>query len=192
MLKRHPAGTSAHRWRKKPVKAMIESRSSQASARPGQPLLEMWLPASAQAVSDARYHALNFCREAGADEEECAALDLALGEALANAVVHGAPVDLAPGVAQIQLCIWRYHDRLIIEIHDHGRGFTPPPPPYQMPPAGAGETHGRGLPLMELLTDALCVCRGDILQGGASIYLVKELERFVAPPDLNAPSDTAR
>ena len=62
-------------------------------------------------------------------------------------------------------------------LRDRGPGVNPPPPPYLMPSAYWETTHGRGLPLMETLTDAMVVCRGDAHEGGASVYLVKRISR---------------
>ncbi len=142
-------------------------------------LLEVWLPADPEAVPSARHQAMQACTNAGLNEEGCLTLDLALGEALANAVMHGAP---CAGEARIDgrhvsLSLWGYGDRLIIHVCDRGPGFSPPPPPYRMPDAAWGTTHGRGLPLMETLTDAMVVCRADAEEGGASVYLVKNMAR---------------
>lgn len=139
------------------------------------PLWEHCLPADPQAVPEARRAALHACREAGASEDECFSLDIALGEALANAVVHGAPITPhLENQPSVYLRIWCYREQMIIEIRDQGPGFTPPPPPYPMP-LDYGATHGRGLPLMEKLTDALLVSRGDAHAGGIATYLVKKL-----------------
>lgn len=144
---------------------------------PGEPLLELWLPADPHSVPVARREARRACREVGITDEECAALDLALGEALANAVVHGSPA--APPLEgstppHICLSLWRYQDQLIVKVHDTGPGFEPPPPPYALPP-DIESTHGRGLPLMQALTDAMIVCQGDASEGGSSVYLVKKV-----------------
>lgn len=138
------------------------------------PLLEIWLPADPKAVPQARHKAMEACNDAGLTEEDCFTLDLALGEALANAVLHGAPRDASQeDENHVCLSLWGYGDRLIIHICDRGPGFDPAPPPYHMPDAAWETTHGRGLPLMETLTDAMVVCRADAHDGGASVYLVK-------------------
>ena len=145
-------------------------------------MLEIWLPADPKAVPPARRRAMRACTEAGLTEEDCFTLDLALGEALANAVMHGAPCasgahHLPHDDRHVCLSLWGYGERLIIHVCDRGPGFNPPPPPYQMPAATCGDTHGRGLPLMETLTDAMVVCRADAEAGGASVYLVKNKAR---------------
>ncbi len=138
------------------------------------PLLEFWLPADLNAVPSARKKAMRVCTEAGLTEDDCFALDLALGEALANAVVHGADHGTKTD-GKIYLGLWNFQSRLIIQVRDNGPGFIPPAPPYTMPEAAQHDTHGRGLPLMETLTDALAVCRGCVVEGGASVFLIKSM-----------------
>ena len=107
------------------------------------PLLEFWIPADLHAVPQARRTAMQVCTEAGLKDDECFALDLALGEALANAVMHGAKSG-AEAEQQVYLGLWHHRKRLVIQVKDFGAGFVPPPPPYTMPDAAQHETHGRG------------------------------------------------
>ena len=140
------------------------------------PLLEVWLPADLQAVPQARRKAMGVCTDAGMTDDDCFALDLALGEALANAVKHGTRNSAqAEQEQQVYLGLWHHKKRLIIQVKDFGSGFVPPPPPYTMPDAAQHHTHGRGLPLMEMLTDAMAVCSGCIREGGASVFLIKRM-----------------
>jgi anti-sigma regulatory factor (Ser/Thr protein kinase) len=138
------------------------------------PLLEFWLPADLQAVPSARRRAMGVCTDAGLTEDDCFALDLALGEALANAVMHGAGGN-SESEQQVYLGLWHYRRRLIIQVRDFGAGFQPPTPPYPMPDASQHATHGRGLPLMEMLTDAMAICSGCIREGGSSVFLIKRM-----------------
>jgi anti-sigma regulatory factor (Ser/Thr protein kinase) len=140
---------------------------------------EFCLPPIAEAVPDARHAAMRACLSAGASEDDCFALDLALGEALANAVMHGRSVTAPNMSADVCLRLWQFHGNLILEVRDYGPGFDPPPPPYSMP-SDYEATHGRGLPLMQRLTDALLVSRGDTGTGGAAVYLVKSLTHSVS------------
>ena len=137
------------------------------------PLWEWWLPADLGAVPRARRQAMQVCTEAGLTDDDCFALDLALGEALANAVKHGSAKDAEN--SQVYLGLWHYQSRLIIHVQDYGLGFNPPLPPYTMPDAALHETQGRGLPLMEMLTDAMAVCSGCIEERGASVFLIKRM-----------------
>ena len=133
------------------------------------------MSADPTAVPQARHQAMKACTEAGLTDDDCFSLDLALGEALANAVTYGLPASEEDH--HVFVSLWGFQDRLIIQIRDRGPGFCPPPPPYLMPCAFWETTHGRGLPLMETLTDAMVVCRGDAHEGGASVYLVKKIAR---------------
>ncbi len=116
---------------------------------------------------------MQVCTEAGMTEDDCFALDLALGEALANAVVHGASSTAHNSL--VYLGLWNFQNRLIIQVQDYGTGFCPPLPPYIMPDAERHEAHGRGLPLMEMLTDAMAVCSGCVHEGGSSVFLIKRM-----------------
>jgi anti-sigma regulatory factor (Ser/Thr protein kinase) len=138
------------------------------------PEWEFCLPPVPEAVPDARHAAMRACIRAGASEDDCFALDLALGEALANAVMHGRTAAASNTTADVCLRLWQFHGNLILEVRDHGPGFEPPLPPYPMP-SDYEVTHGRGLPLMQRLTDALLVSQGDTYTGGAAVYLVKSL-----------------
>ena len=138
-------------------------------------LLQFSLPAIREAVPEARHRVLEACAITGLSEWECASLDLALGEALANAVVHGNPTDLPNEACPICVTLWNYDRKIIVHINNRGSSFRPPEPPYEMPIANEQETHGRGLPLMEMLTEALVFCENDVNEGGTSIYLIKSL-----------------
>lgn len=137
--------------------------------------LNLSIPPDSREVPRARLAVQQVCQDVGLADDECAALDLALGEALANAVVHGgASASLCQkDIANVRVCAWDFQCQLIVEVRDSGCGFDPPLPPYAMPSPDMDATHGCGLPLMEALTDALVVCRGDADEGGSSIYLVK-------------------
>lgn len=142
-------------------------------------LLDLRMRPHASEMPEARRAALRACTAAGFSEDDCASLDLALGEALANAIVHGARrISGAPSSAKdqdVHVSVWDYRNRLFVEVRNSGHSFDPPLPPYDMPSPDADATHGRGLPLMELLTDALLVCRGDADTGGTSTFLIKNL-----------------
>lgn len=141
------------------------------------PLMELWLSADPKDVPVARKRAMQVCTDSGLADDDCFRLDLALGEALANAVIHGAPLEADRADPHVFLSLWRFDDRLVIHIEDKGPGFEPPAPPYKMPLNDWSATSGRGLPLMETLTDAMVVCRADADRGGACVYLVKNIGR---------------
>lgn len=147
------------------------------AVRAGARLLERHYPADPRMVPEARHEAIQFCHEAGVSEDDCASLDLALGEALANAVRHGRIGKTNGNGDAVALSMWSYRDSVICYVHDCGPGFDPPQPPYEMPLPTADYLGGRGLPLMDMLSDALLVCREDASVGGVSVYLIKRTAR---------------
>jgi serine/threonine-protein kinase RsbW len=104
------------------------------------------------------------CNVADLDE-----IELAMREALANAIIHGNRQDPKKRVAVRAYC---QPDRgLLMVIDDEGSGFNPAKVPN---PTGAEcllETHGRGLFMMRRLMDRVRISRK-----GRRITLVKRLK----------------
>lgn len=79
-------------------------------------------------------------------------VSIAVSEAATNAVLHAYPGVAPPG--EVRVAVWRDDRRLVVEIADDGRGFTP------------GDRSVRsglrlGLPLMSTLADEMrCVSGG--------------------------------
>ena len=93
------------------------------------------------------------------DQHTAQELVLAVGEAVTNAVEH-AYLDSEPG--SVELTVSRYSEELRLEVRDHGRWRTIPAP----------GPRGRGLKMMEKLTDAVTV---DIDDHGTTVRLCKRL-----------------
>jgi anti-sigma regulatory factor (Ser/Thr protein kinase) len=141
----------------------------------GKPLVDLELPADRQLVSAARRQVIAACERVGLSDAACATLNLALGEALANAVTHGAPTNPDHAGADIRIAAWHYARRIIVQVTDHGPGFEPPPPPFSMP-FEEGRTAGRGLALMQMLTDAMVVCAHQLPEPGVTVYLIVNMQ----------------
>lgn len=122
------------------------------------------LPREAASVPLARRLLLGTMETAGVDPEISYDLSVALSEACANAVEHGG-VDGADGDYRVTAFI--DGDTCRIEVTDSGPGFhrrpvpagpgdwakAPQPHPAARQPAPAQAEHGRGLFLIEALTD---------------------------------------
>ena len=93
------------------------------------------------------------------DQHTAQELVLAVGEAVTNAIEH-AYLDSEPG--SVELTVSRYPEELHFEVRDHGRWRTIPAP----------GPRGRGLKMMEKLTDAVTV---DIDDHGTTVQLCKRL-----------------
>lgn len=94
------------------------------------------------------------------------AIELALGEALSNAVVHGAKADPAK-IIECDVACDEARGMLIV-VRDPGEGFDP----HTIPSCVTGENifsnHGRGIYLINQLMDEVKFARN-----GAEIHMIK-------------------
>ncbi len=105
-----------------------------------------------------------FAEVAGLDETGLFELNIAVAEALANAVVHGSPRGADDDVRVRFFC---YEDEVAVEVVDSGDGMEAVP--ICAPPATA--TSGRGIHFMRALTDAVHYTCGPM---GTRVLLVKQ------------------
>jgi serine/threonine-protein kinase RsbW len=93
-------------------------------------------------------------------------IEMALREALANAVLHGAKDDPSK---QIQLCVACDEQRgMLIIVRDPGPGFNPDQVPSPVMGENIFSDHGRGIYLINQLMDEVRYERG-----GTEIHMVK-------------------
>ncbi len=109
-------------------------------------VLDLTVPAEPAALAMVRTELERWLRAQGVDSNAATEIQIACGEACANAIAHAYP----PGDAHfaVRASIDGDHD-LAIEIADYGAWRTP-----------RGGTGGRGLALIEQLTDSLDIDRG--------------------------------
>ena len=101
---------------------------------------------------------------AGLDDAALFELDVAVAEALANAVVHGSPHGADDDVHVRFFC---YEDEVAVEVVDGGDGMSATP--ICAPPDAA--TSGRGIHFMRALADAVHYTCGPL---GTRVLLVKQ------------------
>lgn len=104
-------------------------------------------------------------------EKECAngresAIELALSEALANAVVHGAKSD-ASKIVECDVACDTNHSLLIV-VRDPGDGFDPAAIPCPVVGENLFSGHGRGVYLITQLMDEV-----KFLKNGTEIHMIK-------------------
>src|SRR5204863_1372951 len=75
------------------------------------------LPSHIEAVADAAAAATDFIRTCGVSEESAFGIEMALREAVTNAMVHGNQEDESKSVEVILNC---HDNELVIEIRDQG------------------------------------------------------------------------
>jgi serine/threonine-protein kinase RsbW len=98
----------------------------------------------------------------GYADGDLADIETAVGEALANAVEHGYRADTA---FEVRAHLER--DRIVIEVQDEGRGFTPAGPSSVAKPS-LDSSRGFGIYLMRHLMDAV-----DYDERGTCVRLTK-------------------
>lgn len=127
------------------------------------------LPSRIEAVADAAAAVTDFVKGCGLDEQVAFGVDMAVREALTNAVVHGNQEDERKSVEVIFGC---GENALEIEIRDQGDGFDPASVPDPTEPANILKTSGRGIFLMRTFMDEVdWRARPD---GGTTVRLVKK------------------
>lgn len=102
------------------------------------------------------------CHCVAGQEEE---VEVALREALANAVLHGNRQDVGKRVS-IHCCI--HFGELSIIVKDEGKGFDPKNLADPTDIANINSTHGRGIYLMRALMDEI-----RFEEGGSEVHLRK-------------------
>jgi serine/threonine-protein kinase RsbW len=105
-------------------------------------------------------------------EMECAgeketAIELALTEALANAVVHGAKADPSK-IIECDVACDENH-RMLIVVRDPGEGFDPSSIPNPVMGENLYSNHGRGIYLINQLMDEV-----KYLKNGTEIQMIKK------------------
>jgi serine/threonine-protein kinase RsbW len=128
--------------------------------------LDMTLPAKREAVDPAVQQIMAEVRKTNRVTGKEDDIELALSEALANAVVHGCQCDPDKSV---ECCVVCDDQRgLLIVVRDPGTGFDP----ALLPVPTAGENlysdHGRGVYLMNQLMDEV-----QFHKNGTEIHMVK-------------------
>jgi anti-sigma regulatory factor (Ser/Thr protein kinase) len=125
---------------------------------------EFSFPATTQQLRAARRRIAAFAEVAGLEETGLFELNVAVAEALANAVVHGSPRGADDDVHVRFFC---YEDEVAVEVVDSGSGMDVTP--ICAPPAVA--TSGRGIHFMRALADAVHYTCGPL---GTRVLLIKE------------------
>jgi anti-sigma regulatory factor (Ser/Thr protein kinase) len=109
----------------------------------------------------------------GSDAAALADVEIAVGEALANAHRHA--YGGAPGRIEIDVAGRRITDQAIVwtvSVHDHGTAVTPPPVPEALSRGTVGQ---RGLYLISRLMDRVTIIVNPSTGYGVSITMEKTL-----------------
>lgn len=137
---------------------------------PASPLWQETVDVVAEAgkLSSARESVCRLLEPLGLPESSMFDIKVALGEALANAVRHGAPVS---GEASVVVRVMAYDDRVVLEVVDNGPGFDG----VAQESDDLYRPSGRGISFMEALMDKVEFGRAE--GGGTVVRLVKHRAR---------------
>jgi serine/threonine-protein kinase RsbW len=132
--------------------------------------IDSWMPSKIQAISplvDQLMRLIEGSRCVAGNEY---ALELALREALSNAVIHGNEMD-AHKLVQVR-CRCEEGKGVWVTVKDQGKGFDPAAVPDPVAVERLEEEHGRGIHLMKLAMDEVSFERG-----GSEVHMRKEPAR---------------
>ena len=83
---------------------------------------ELTLPSRIEAIDEAAIAVAGLVTRSGISEEEAFGIDMAVREAMANAVIHGNKLD---ETKLVEINVKSSLDSLEISVHDQGQGFNP-------------------------------------------------------------------
>jgi anti-sigma regulatory factor (Ser/Thr protein kinase) len=130
----------------------------------------MTIPADPEAVSTVTGGLEAMLREKGWSEEDLMGVDLAVREALVNAIRHGCGEDPRK---QVQCCVtYDESQEIVIVIRDPGPGFDVGSVPDPLAPQNVLKSSGRGVFLINQVMDAV-----GFHDGGRQVEMRKRRER---------------
>jgi serine/threonine-protein kinase RsbW len=128
--------------------------------------LQVTLAADKEAVDAVVQRIMDCIREKDCARGKESAIELALSEALANAVIHGAKSDTSKIVECDIAC--DQNRSLLIVVRDPGDGFDPAALPSPIVGQNVFSGHGRGVYLITQLMDEV-----KFLKNGTEIHMIK-------------------
>ena len=124
------------------------------------------IPASVRAITPLVDRIMEMVLQLSCAQGKEFEVELALHEALVNAVVHGSKADPSK---EVQVCVACDATRgILIVVRDSGPGFSPEQIPSPIIGQNVFETHGRGIYLINQLMDEV-----SFEQGGTEIHMRK-------------------
>jgi len=126
------------------------------------------LPSHIEAVAEAAAAVANFLQSCGVGDEAAFGIDIAVREAVTNAIVHANKEDETKSIEVTVNCVGH---ALEIEIKDQGEGFDPASVADPTEPANLLKTSGRGIFLMRNFMDE--VQWSSRPEGGTTLHMVK-------------------
>lgn len=131
---------------------------------------ELTLPSRIEAIDKAATAVAEFVTRSGIDEEAAFGIDMAVREAIANAVIHGNKLD---ETRLVEINVKSSLDSLEVNVHDQGQGFNPDTISDPTKEENILKSSGRGIFFMRNFFDEV-----DWLispEGGTTVRMIKRL-----------------
>jgi serine/threonine-protein kinase RsbW len=120
--------------------------------------LDLRIPGDPNAITPVVDNVMQIVREMGCAEGKEFEVEIALREALANAIVHGCQGDCT---REVECCVACDEQRgMLIVVRDPGTGFDPGTIPSPVEGQNIFSTHGRGIYLINQLMDEVHFDKG--------------------------------
>ncbi|HEU4387696.1 MAG TPA: ATP-binding protein [Blastocatellia bacterium] len=129
---------------------------------------ELNLPSRIESVAEAAATVAIFVIRAGIAEEAAFGIDMAVREAVTNAVIHGNQQDESKTV---DLTLKSSPEGVEIIVHDQGPGFNPSEVPDPTKEENLLKTSGRGIFFMRTFMDVVDWLKRP--EGGTTVRMVK-------------------
>ena len=131
---------------------------------------DLKFPSRIEAVAEAAAAVSDFMKSLGLSEDVAFGVDMAVREAITNAVVHGNKLDAAKVV---ELRLRNTPEAFEITVHDQGTGFNPNDVPDPTKEENILKASGRGIFFMRNFMDEVDWSVGA--NGGTNVRMVKRL-----------------
>lgn len=131
---------------------------------------ELRLPSRVEAVEEAASTIARFLSRFGITEEAAFGIDMAVREAITNAVIHGNKLD---ETRVVEINVKCSPDSLEIKVHDQGQGFNPETVLDPTEEENILKTSGRGIFFMRNFMDE--VEWSIHPEGGTTVRLLKRI-----------------
>ncbi len=129
---------------------------------------ELILPSRIEAVAEAAAATAKFLSSAGFGEEDAFGIDMAVREAVTNAVLHGNQQDAAK---KVEVKFRGSREMLEITVRDRGTGFDLDKVPDPTDPQNLLKASGRGILFMRTFMDDVEYSRHP--EGGTVVRMTK-------------------
>ena len=130
---------------------------------------ELVLPSRVEAINHAASAAAEFIKRTGLGEDAAFGVDMAVREAVTNAVLHGNGQDEAKAV---EVGFKSLPSAIEITVRDQGAGFDPESVPDPTDPQNIMKTSGRGILFMRTFMDEIEWSRHP--EGGTVVRMTKK------------------